>query len=559
MRSVSSPEPTRCTYVPDCQAPVVDANMCLAHVPVEDLGMAMGAELIDGRGARYDAARLEAIVSVLPIERGQHHLSGQLLLDDAVFAGRLDWSRLDCGGRVSFRGARFEQPVSLGPDCTFHQGVDFDDARFLADTELVGCSFLGGASFRNVVFEGTARLSSFFDGLLAEGSVFKRYTTLQHLVGRSHITWDTTRFEGPVYIGAYVEGRLLFTGSTFADTVTFATSRATHLEFRGARFERGGDLGKLLADEVASFQEVTFENPVRLQLRARKLDLRRSLVIRGGELIVEAEFVALTGASFQRPTTLTATSLQAQPPAEYGVPRLGRLAGADVGELMIGGFDLSGCRFASAHNLDGLRFGDAVTLPRSPARRIGRRRVTIYDEHQVRQANTDARWRLDPPAPEPPSLEVATGAGDTAEIPTATTVAGIYRALRKAREDAKDAAGASDFYYGEMEMRRRSERGSLLPAYWLVSGYGTRAARALTSYVCVVIGIAALMHWFGFEKPHPSLARAFTFTLTSTVFVGHPPGNGLTPGGDVLQLALRLLGPLCLGLALLALRTRVQR
>jgi hypothetical protein len=34
-------------------------------------------------------------------------------------------------------------------------------------------------------------------------------------------------------------------------------------------------------------------------------------------------------------------------------------------------------------------------------------------------------------------------------------VAPLYRALRKAQEDAKDEPGAADFYYGEMEMRRQ--------------------------------------------------------------------------------------------------------
>jgi hypothetical protein len=73
-------------------------------------------------------------------------------------------------------------------------------------------------------------------------------------------------------------------------------------------------------------------------------------------------------------------------------------------------------------------------------------------------------------------------------------IAALYRALRKGREDAKDEPGAADFYYGEMEMRRRARRHSadnldgqssaasrgrmergILTAYWLVSGYGLRA------------------------------------------------------------------------------------
>jgi hypothetical protein len=72
-------------------------------------------------------------------------------------------------------------------------------------------------------------------------------------------------------------------------------------------------------------------------------------------------------------------------------------------------------------------------------------------------------------------------------------IAGLYRALRKGREDAKDEPDAADFYYGEMEIdapprrpptdnptgeasRGQVERG-ILTAYWLVSGYGLRACR----------------------------------------------------------------------------------
>ncbi|MGW2055916.1 hypothetical protein ACWCOZ_18715 [Streptomyces sp. NPDC001840] len=64
-------------------------------------------------------------------------------------------------------------------------------------------------------------------------------------------------------------------------------------------------------------------------------------------------------------------------------------------------------------------------------------------------------------------------------------LAPVYRALRKTFEDGKDEPGAADFYYGETEMRRhgrtgtaRAERG-LLHGYWMLSGYGLRASRAL--------------------------------------------------------------------------------
>jgi hypothetical protein len=85
-----------------------------------------------------------------------------------------------------------------------------------------------------------------------------------------------------------------------------------------------------------------------------------------------------------------------------------------------------------------------------------------------------------------------------------------YRALRKGREDRKDEPGAADFYYGEMEMRRQgpfrheakpapgSRRATpggerlILWLYWLVSGYGLRASRALIALVVTVVVFAFL-------------------------------------------------------------------
>ncbi|MFD0279743.1 hypothetical protein ACFVHB_38430 [Kitasatospora sp. NPDC127111] len=82
-------------------------------------------------------------------------------------------------------------------------------------------------------------------------------------------------------------------------------------------------------------------------------------------------------------------------------------------------------------------------------------------------------------------------------------MAATYRKLRKAFEDNKDEPGAADFYYGEMEMRRhdrtgtsRAERG-LLWAYWLVSGYGLRARRAVGWLIATMLMTVILLMKFG--------------------------------------------------------------
>ena len=154
-------------------------------------------------------------------------------------------------------------------------------------------------------------------------------------------------------------------------------------------------------------------------------------------------------------------------------------------------------------------------------------------------------------------------------------IAAIYRGLRKAREDGKDAPGAADFYYGEMEMRRQSPRGQedaagwasdrpasaverwTLAGYWLLAGYGLRASRPLATLTLVLVLGAAVLAHCGFEggTEHPALL----FAIESSVGLLRPPDASLTNLGEVVQVTLRLLGPLLIGLTLLSFRGRVKR
>jgi hypothetical protein len=166
----------------------------------------------------------------------------------------------------------------------------------------------------------------------------------------------------------------------------------------------------------------------------------------------------------------------------------------------------------------------------------------------------------------------------------------MYQALRKGLEDRKDEPGAADFYYGEMEMRRqgsprRSFERALLWAYWLVSGYGLRASRALATLLGVVLLAAVLFTTWGFDRepnvslvdatptgapiyrkempaPAPTWERlpdALGYSVESATALLSGPERPLTPIGQWIQAVLRLLGPLLYGLAVLSLRGRVKR
>ena len=254
-------------------------------------------------------------------------------------------------------------------------------------------------------------------------------------------------------------------------------------------------------------------------------------------------------------------------------PRLLSLRLANVAGLGLANVDLASCRFSGAHNLDKLRLEADVVFKFSPARVGWEQRQVIAEECTWRAGQTrSGRWvdlwwpdRADPWWPK--DLEKPTALAPGA-------IAGLYRALRKSREDAKDEPGAADFYYGEMEMRRhahrRADRGDggsrgqvdrgVLTAYWLVSGYGLRAWRALAWLAGITVVFALAFHLVGFTRP-PQPATYWTsllYAFRSTISLTDNQVT-LTAWGQLLQALLRLTGPVLLGLALLALRGRVKR
>jgi hypothetical protein len=185
-----------------------------------------------------------------------------------------------------------------------------------------------------------------------------------------------------------------------------------------------------------------------------------------------------------------------------------------------------------------------------------------------------------------------------ARTPDPEDVSAVYRQLRKAFEDAKNEPGAADFFYGEMVMRRHSrdatarvERG-LLHGYWLLSGYGLRASRA-TGWLIVAM-ITTILLLMGFGLPQNSLRqevsgtvpagggrvtftidkagpqspthdrftgkrfeKALNVTLNSVIF--RSSGQDLTTTGTYIEMGSRLLEPVLLALAVLAVRGRIKR
>jgi hypothetical protein len=113
-----------------------------------------------------------------------------------------------------------------------------------------------------------------------------------------------------------------------------------------------------------------------------------------------------------------------------------------------------------------------------------------------------------------------------------------------------------------MEMRRHGDTSraehAVIWLYWLVSGYGLRASRALIALAATVLLFAALFTIWDIHGG-ASFLDDLVFSLQSTISLVRAPEEGLPTEGQVLEIGLRLLGPLFFGLALLSLRGRLKR
>jgi uncharacterized protein YjbI with pentapeptide repeats len=447
------------------------------------------------------------------VTSGDHDYSGRTL-DDADFRGRVFEGRADFGGcvfttRPDFSGAVFKDRVFF-TGAVFEQGADFHEATFEKFADFEKARFTGEARFTGAVFE---------NGLTVE---------------------DVT-----------VDGVL---------------------RFDRARFERTVRMGPVHADEV-DFRLVVFQRRVRIELVTGLVRCERAGFFDGVQFLLDGADLILKDSELG-PASVVAT--YGGPRGRHGParpPRLITVSGTDVAHLSVSQVDLSACKLIYAHNLDQMRVRADDAFGWTPRTIRVTRRQVIGDEVRWRAAHGGGRgrrrWR---PPGDWPDLKPPRAAGE---------VARTYRALRKAREEARDEPGAADFYYGEMEMRRlgtrllrkerwrqRSRRGwlaaqgeyTLLWLYWLVSGYGLRAWRAFaTLAVMVALAAAAFLAWGFPAGTRLDYAGSLRFTLRAATSLLRGSDQALTPTGEWIELVLRFLGPVLLGLAVLALRGRVRR
>jgi hypothetical protein len=533
--------------------------------------------LYDGRAVDVHVTRV-SVTERIDVRRGR--LSGDTHFIEVESVGPVEFNDSEVAGDFHFH------------QCVFRDEVRFDRARLAGDLHLVHSTFHGDASFEGGNYHGDLQIrnveakSDFFFGrvtvhgdvvltdmtfrgdLLQEqglyhGDVVIRKVSVEGramfdgVTSHGNRTFRDLKFEGPVSFrqGMYT-GSIIFEHVTFADAVTFEEAVfhskvvfrnvefAGPVNFRGARFH----------DELR-FEHVTF-GAVDFHVQVRWLTLKSVSFANQASMVLDYAEAWIEDAKFAAPLTLDSMTSC----------RVPSLTGTDATNLVLAQVDLSACPLTNVYNLDRIKV-ESAAFPmcptgwsfgwrwpfaiRRPARRV------IPEEAVVRMKTDRPRysgdWR-------PLAAELWAGA----QRVSASDVARVYRQLRKAREEAKDEPGAADFYYGEMEMRRRAapswraER-FVLWLYWLTSGYGLRASRAVACLVALVFVCATLMGKIGFADPHTWTASLVYIADSATKLIGFSTSEKLTGWGVTLQILVRLAGPVLLGLAVLSIRGRTKR
>jgi len=564
---------------------------CLAHCNDEDFAAALKAigetGEIDTRGVPFGPALLEQVLNVASRDDDGNPEIKTARFDNAVFSGG-SFRGIQFSGEATFRGA------------VFNRDVDFWDATFGGDAWFGGATFSGVAGFGGTTFRGDA----WFGGATFRDVAAFWDVTFSGVAGFGDVTFSGDAWFG----GASFSGDTWFRGVTFSGVAGFhGVIFRKHVTFSGAKFEQASSLGPVLASRHLALDDVEFTRRARIEVSSAVLSARRARFPAGVQFQLRWAHVILDEADFPAPSTLSGSArlsnerlsmqekrlvatwrryarltMRRKQGNEAFVdvhrrllsgeiserPQILSVRNANVAGLAWNGVALSDCRYAGAHNLDKLRLADDISLTTAPAwiRRFNWDRRQVIAEECAWRVRRLRRWT----APWWPDW-----VEDRPEELEPGQIAGLYRALRKGREDNKDEPGAADYYYGEMEMRRHTRRGAgssgnglsrglaehvLLTAYWLVSGYGLRAWRALAWLAVTLVIFAVLFHFFGFRPSGQpdSYWQSLLYTFRTTLSLPDREFR-LTAWGKLFQAMLRITGPVLLGLAALAFRGRVKR
>ncbi|KUN46106.1 hypothetical protein AQJ43_37975 [Streptomyces avermitilis] len=565
---------------------------------------------IDHRGTPFTPNLLNQLLAALRDPTTGKPRTGEARFDGATFSGEARFNGATFSREVRFDGATFSRKAQFR-ETTFTQDARFDGAAFSGETEFENATFSHGARFGKTTFSCRTSfdVATFSDQASFAGATFSGEA--RFIGARFSRTWfsEATFSAGARFVDAKFSEDARFDGTTFSRDTSFqGATFSGDARFHGARFEMSSFLGPLVCSKQVVMDGAVFGQPVTVEIAAHQVSCVRTRWASTATLRLRYAELDLRDAVFEYPVTVAArpNALRSRVSVslseaelsgrEPGV-RLMSVDGVDAAHLALQDIDLSACRFAGVVHLDQLKVDGWCTFAGVPA---GWGRPFSWPSSQRNTLVEEHHWRVR--TARRPGRAVARGWTSPQDAPVLkpAMVAALYRQLRKSLEDGKNEPDAADFYYGESEMRRHDvtrpwgER-ALLTAYWALSGYGLRAIRTLAWLVAAMAATIAVMVLWGLpaDDPKPTttgrqvavgqevllttdvpapvnpsgpltervtterLEKGLRVVINSVIF--RSSGQDLTATGTYTEMTSRLAEPVLLGLAVLAVRSRVKR
>lgn len=476
-----------------------------------------------------------------------------------VFKTEVSFAGAVFNNRGTFEHVVFAKDVDFS-SARFKSDANFENAKFEAAAKFWRCTFVGEAEFRNAKF---LQVASFWPAIFESTASF-------YQASFAHANFRASEFKGKAVFSWCAFGAAEFTDARFNGEADFFMARVGgDANFAHAKFDASARFPMSEFSGEVSFLSATFSGETDFSNSVFK-DLTRFSAEYGRGGFGEKASCDFRHTRFEAPGRVSFHSMRLRPHWFVNV------------EPHPQGFQFIDVRWIGdlKRSFIGTEVGELIKREE----REDREAVVRRAEHRRTAEEYEDEFTLDRI-----KREESEEADSGADYPDQNRVR-FYRLLSIACRQLADNAEenhryeeASKFRYWAMDARRlETWRGftfwRLSWWYWLASGYGERALRALVVLIALLIISAFLYTRVGFTRWEPRASSENDVTASKRDEVGVPLSwpRALTYSAGVMTLQKpeprpattvaqsivileTVLGPLQVGLLALAIRRRFMR
>jgi len=430
-------------------------------------------------------------------------------------------------------------------DRTFKKVVDFRDAKFQEQVDFIGATFQQ-ANFMSATFQERANfMSATFQEADFIGATFQEVNFLG------------ATFQQANFLGATFQERACFMSATFQERACFMSATFQEADFIGATFQEADFIGATFQE--ANFLEATFQKWANF----RDATFQKWANFLGATFQKWANFMGATfqeqanfmGATFQEQANFMDATFQEQANFMDATFKDGFLFIHIEGVPL---FDFMNTIFSESAIMRGVKLNKALfnfsraelvdlTGAQFP-QKIYEERLLERDElNEEEEEYRPKNWE-----------EVST----------------IYRKLKQAHQRYGDYGKAGEFYYREMECKKKAMRQKRFSRDWVKSfgysflkhscGYGEKPLRVLRNSLLFVLGYALaylVSHSINLASNSlfgDILQSVYFSTITFTT-LGYGDIHPITNAGRVLAMSEAVFGAIFIALFIFVFGRKMMR